>query len=134
MVSGIHFQCFYDGREGGVLSNSQHDPGLQKNLNCFWFTPLLHSQWNCISMAFMCLACTLLFIMPPADKLSVCIGIGSCGWPISSRICHISTALHVFMYDAPNSVLYADNITVLIILAILRIAPLFGRKGTFWFK
>ena len=58
-------------------------------------------------------------------KLSVFIGLGGCGWPISLRICCILIALHALMYNAPNSALNAYDMTGLIILAMFRIAPMF---------
>ncbi len=60
----------------------------------------------------------------------VWIGVRGCGCPISVSICRRYTASFALMKIAPNSASAADDITALIIVAMVRIAPLLGGLST----
>ena len=79
-----------------------------------------------MSIAFVLLGCTLPFTTASAIELSVCIGVGGCLWPSSSSTHLIYTASRAMMYNAASSASVADDMTFLMMCAMLRIAPLFG--------
>ena len=79
-----------------------------------------------MSMAFVLFGVILPFTILSAMALSVCIGVGGCGWPISSRMILINTASRAMMYSPANSASVADDMTCLMMCAMLRTAPLFG--------
>ncbi len=56
--------------------------------------------------------------------LSVCVGVGGWGCPISLSTLCIGTASCVLMYNAPSSALAAEDITTLMSCAMLSMAPL----------
>ena len=72
-----------------------------------------------MSMALVCLGITRKLIILSAVELSVCMGVGGCGWSISSRIFCISTPFRAFMYKEPSWASDADDMTALIIDASL---------------
>ena len=84
------------------------------------------SKWNCMSMAFVCLGCIFPLTTPSAIELSVCSGVGGCGCPISLTIMYMYTASHAIIYRPANSASVADDMTCLIMCAILSMAPLLG--------
>ena len=60
--------------------------------------------------------------------LSVCIGVCGCACPILANIGQRYTAFFALRYNAPNSALAAEDITALIMVAFVGIAPLFGEN------
>ena len=67
---------------------------------------------------------TVSLMMPDAVDLSVCIGVGPCGCPISSiEVLSTSPSL-VFMNRPPNSASAAEAITFFKMAATTNIAPL----------
>ena len=79
-----------------------------------------------MSIALVRFGCILLLISPSAVVLSVWIGVLGWGWPISSSIWRRWTASFALMNSAPSSASAAHDITALMIVAIVRIAPLLG--------
>ena len=78
-----------------------------------------------MSMAFSALGRILLVSSACAVELSVCIGVRVWGWPNSSSIVRMETAVFALMNNAPSSSSVADDMTDLIICDMLRTAPLF---------
>ena len=78
-----------------------------------------------MSMAFVCLGCTLQFVTSSAIKLLVCSGVGSCLCPISLSMILMYTALRAIMYRPVSLASVADDITYLIMCAMLKTAPWF---------
>ena len=69
----------------------------------------------------------ILFVTTPSDVvLSVCMGVGGCLCPISSRAWRAGIASRQLMKRAPSSASAADDMTAFIICATVRTAPLFG--------
>ena len=66
---------------------------------------------------------------PRAVVLSVWMGVGGCGWPISSAVVCAGIAWREFMYRAPILASSADDMTALMIWAIFIIALLFAGFG-----
>ncbi len=83
-----------------------------------------------MSIAFEALGIILLVSRACAVALSVFIGVSGCGWPSSSSVCHIDTAVFAFMKSAPNSASAADDMTARIICDMLSTAPLFHGIGS----
>ncbi len=79
-----------------------------------------------MSMALVRLGCILPFTTASAIALSVCIGVGGCVWPNSSKTLRMYTASRSMMYSVANSASVADDMTFLMMCAMLRMAPLFG--------
>ena len=73
-------------------------------------------------------------MMPSVVELLVCMGVGGCLWPNSSRIFRSSTALRALIYNAPILASAADDVTAFMILATLWIAPLLGGEGNIFQK
>ena len=71
----------------------------------------------------------LFMTMPSAIFLSACIGFGGCFCPISSSECRAGMASLQSMYMDTSSASASDDMTVLMICAIVRISPLFGGSG-----
>ena len=68
----------------------------------------------------------MLFDMNAWDaELSVCIGVLVCGCPISSNVFRAGTVSLALIYIDPISASAADDITDLMIWAMLSTAPLF---------
>jgi hypothetical protein len=84
------------------------------------------NQWKRMSIALVRFGCILLLITPSAVVLSVWIGVRGCGWPISSSMFRKCTASFVLMNYEPSSASAAEDITALMIVAMVRIAPLLG--------
>ena len=78
-----------------------------------------------MSIAFVRFGCTLPFVTASTIKLSVYSGVGGCLCPISLRMIIMYTASRVIIYRPANLAFVADDITYLIICAMLRMAPLF---------
>ncbi len=57
--------------------------------------------------------------------LSVCIGVGGWGWPISLSVWRMETAVFALMKRAPSSASAMDDMIARIICEMLRMAPLF---------
>ncbi len=55
-----------------------------------------------MSMALSALGKILLVSSACAVALSVCIGVGGCGWPSSMRVCCMEMAVFALMNRAPN--------------------------------
>ena len=64
------------------------------------------------------------FTTPKAVMLSVCTGVVGCLCTFYSSVCWAGTALRQLISRAPNSDSTAEDMTVLIIFEIVRIAPL----------
>ncbi len=79
-----------------------------------------------MSMAFSAFSRILLVSTSAcAVELSVCIGVHVWGWPNSSSIVCMETAVFALMNNAPSSASAGDDMTDLIICSMLRTAPLF---------
>ena len=73
---------------------------------------------------------TVLLAMPTTFALSVWIGVGGWGWPISPNVVHNVVASLALLYNAPSSASVADDITFFRILLVVCIAPLLGGSVT----
>ena len=62
--------------------------------------------------------------MPTAVELSMCMGVGGCGWPNSCRVRRMILASFAFRKSAPSSASAADAATNLSKLQRTWIAPL----------
>ena len=62
-----------------------------------------------MSMDLVFRAIIVSFTTPAAIELSVCIGVGGCGYSISIRIWHIGTSSFDVMNMAPSSYSAADD-------------------------
>ncbi len=78
-----------------------------------------------MSIAFSTFNRILLVSSACAVELSVCIGVRVWGWPNSSSVVRMETAVFALMNNAPSSASAADDMTDLIICHMLRTAPLF---------
>ena len=85
-----------------------------------------------MSMALVRLGCMMLLTMPSAVELSIWMGIGGCVCPSSSSRLRSGMASSALMYRAPSSASAAEDMTDLMICAIVSIAPLF--RGTLLFS
>ncbi len=72
-----------------------------------------------MSMAFVHFGWTRKLMMLSAVKLSVWTGVWGCVCAISSKILRSLTPLRAFMYDAPILALAADDMTNLMMDALL---------------
>ncbi len=79
-----------------------------------------------MSIALVLFGCILPLMTASAIALSVCIGVGGCLWPNSLSIILMYTASRAMMYSPTSSALVADDVTFLIMCAMLSTAPLFG--------
>ncbi len=79
-----------------------------------------------MSMALVCLGCTLPLMMLSTIALSVCSGVGGCTCPSSFRMILMYMALPAIMYRPASSASVAEDSTFLMMCAMFRIAPLFG--------
>ena len=79
-----------------------------------------------MSVDFVALGCIFWVTKPKAVVLSVCTGVGGCLCPISSRSRLVGMACRVLMKSAAISASAADVITLRIIWAMFRTAPLLG--------
>ncbi len=77
-----------------------------------------------MSMAFNTLGRILLVSSACAVKLLVWMEVRGCGWPNSSNVHCIDTAVLALMNSTPSSASAADDITVLVICKIFNTAPL----------
>ena len=67
------------------------------------------------------------FTNPTTVALSTCIGVGGCGWPISSRAIRRGTASFAVRYVAATSASIAEDMTLLMIFAKAYTTPfIFG--------
>ena len=82
-----------------------------------------------MSIALVRLGCTFPFTTASAIALSVWSGVGGCLCPSSSSMIQIYTASRAIMYRAANSASVADDITCLMMCAMLSTAPLLGGIG-----
>ena len=78
-----------------------------------------------MSMAFSAFGRILLVSSACAVELSVCIGVRVWGWPNSSSIVPMDTAVFALMNNAPSSASAANDMTDWIICDMLRTVPLF---------
>ena len=92
------------------------------------------NQWKRIQMSFVRFGCILPLMTASAIGLSVCIGVGGCLCPISSKMILMYTAYRAMMYNYANSASVANDITCFIIWAMLRTAPLFCGMLEFLYK
>jgi len=77
-----------------------------------------------MSMAFVRFGCILSLTTPSAIELSVCNGVHGCLCPIFSSMILMHMASRAMMYSAANSASVVDDITCLIMCAMLSMAPL----------
>ena len=84
-----------------------------------------------MSMAFVRLGWMLLLATPMAVLLSICIGVLGCSCPISCSVFLQGTASRVLLNIAPSSTSAADDMTALMIWAVLSIAPLLAGSSLF---
>ena len=77
-----------------------------------------------MSIAFVLFGWTFLFTTPSAIELSVWSGVGDCLCPISLRMMRMYTASRATMYSAAKSASVAEDMTCLMICAMLSTAPL----------
>ena len=87
-----------------------------------------------MSMALVLLGWRFRFTTPNAVVLSVCIGVGGWGCPISSRVVLAGMASRAFMNNAPISASAADDMTALMICATFNTAPLLGGTSVLFDK
>ena len=67
------------------------------------------------------------FNIPSAVKLSVCMGVACCGWPISSSVTLIGSPYLVLWINAPNYASAAYDIAFFMVFDSFRIDPLDSR-------
>ena len=79
-----------------------------------------------MSIGLVLLGWTLLLTTPLAVALSVCMGVGGCGCPISVKMFLMCTASLALMNNPPNSASAAEDITAFNIWATLWMLPLLG--------
>ena len=84
-----------------------------------------------MSMAFNALGMIWLVSRSFAVLLSVWIGVRGWGWPSSSRVWRIDTAVFAFRNRAPSSASAADDMTARMICEMFRTAPLFAGISSF---
>ena len=84
-----------------------------------------------MSMAFKAFGMILLVSRSFAVLLSIWIGVRGWGWPISSRVWRIETAVFAFINKAPSSASAADDMTARMICEMFRTAPLFVGMSSF---
>ena len=77
-------------------------------------------------MDFRCLLAMLLVNMPTDVVLLVCISVGSCLWSIYLSVWHAGMASRQLIKRAPSLYYAAENMTTLIICAMVMTEPLFG--------
>ena len=77
-----------------------------------------------MSIALVAFGCILLLAIPFAVVLSVCIGVGGCGCPISSSRLRCGTACFAFMNKPAISASAADDSTAFMTEETLSTAPL----------
>ena len=78
-----------------------------------------------MSIDFVHFGCILPLVTASAIELSVCSGVSGCLCPISSSMILMQTASRAITYKPANSAYVADDITCLMMCAMLRTAPLF---------
>ena len=76
-------------------------------------------------MDFRCLLAMLLVTTPSAVVLLVCICVGGCLWPISSSVWRAGMASRQLMKRATSSASNAEDMTALIIFAMVMTTSLF---------
>ena len=81
-----------------------------------------------MSIAFAAFGMILFVTMPNAVMLSVLTGVGGLGCPSLNRVLCMSMAFGALMKSAPNAASAVDDMTALIICAVLRTTPLSGGK------
>ncbi len=82
-------------------------------------------------MAFSAFGNILLVSSACTVALLVCIGVLGCGWPSSTSVWRIETAVFALMNRAPSSASAVDDMTAQIICKILRTAPLLKGMSSF---
>ena len=66
----------------------------------------------------------VLFVTPIAVELWVCMGLRGCGHPMLMRVCRWGTILRAAMNNAASSASAAEAMTNLMIVAMVKTAPL----------
>ena len=84
-----------------------------------------------MSMAFILLGWMFLLATPTAVLLSICIGVLGCLCPISCSVFLQGTASRALINIAPSSAFAADDMTALMIWAVLSTAPLLAGSPSF---
>ncbi len=84
-----------------------------------------------MSMAFVCLGWMLLLAIHIAVLLSICIGVLGYLCPISCSVFLQGTASWALINIAPSSASAADDMTALMIWAVLSTAPLLAGSSSF---
>ncbi len=77
-----------------------------------------------MSIILDCFGTMVLFVTPTAVELSGWIGLHGCGHPMSIRVCLWGTILQVAINSAASLASVAETMTNLIMVAIVRTAPL----------
>jgi hypothetical protein len=77
-----------------------------------------------MSIILALLGTMVLFVTPIAMELSVCTGLRGCGHPMSMRVCRWGTISHAAMNNAASSASAAEAMTNLMIVAMVKTAPL----------
>jgi hypothetical protein len=77
-----------------------------------------------MSIILDCFGTIVLFMTSTAVELSVWIGLHGCGHPMSIRVCQWRTISQAAIKSAASLALAADAMTNLILVAIVRTAPL----------
>ena len=113
--------------KGGVIfvlkSARLSFPAAQKYLNCCC-NFLQRSQWNFMSMDLVLRGIMVSLVTPTAVELSYWMGVLGCGHPISMSAWLSGTIYLAIMKRPSSSASEADDMTFLIICAIVRTGPL----------
>ena len=80
-------------------------------------------------IAFDLLCFTVSFVIPSTRTLSVTVGVGGWGYPISIRVWHIGSASFPLWNSPPSSASAVDAFTLFMIVEMTWIAPLVGGGG-----
>ena len=79
-----------------------------------------------MSTALLLLCFEVSFAIPSAHLPYVCIGVGGCGWPSSTRIVRMNSTSFALWKIAPRSASVAEERTLRIMVERTRISPLMG--------
>ena len=77
-----------------------------------------------MSIIFALLGTMVLFVTPIAVELSVCTGLCGCGQPMSMRVWELGAISRAEMNNAASSASAAEAMTNLMIVAMVKTAPL----------
>ncbi len=83
-----------------------------------------------MSIILICFGTIVLFVTPTAVELSVWIGVCGCGHPMSLRVCRWGTISRAIIKHAASSASATKAMKNLIMVAIVRTAPLKRGDGS----